>query len=424
VGPTVSDAGSPGPENPITPSAIRAALADPGGVTVEFQPIFDVRNHRTAGWEILTRFTHIPDASTGQWLTTAYAHDLGTSLEAHVLGRVLAACRLRPPGTFMTFDLTPAALGEPAIEKLVMSLGALHGLVIELTELTELTGQAGPANQADPHRRLCCRQTACNRLRHQGAKIAVNDPGTGHTELAEILALRPDIIKLDRSVVTRIDRDPAQQALVRFLGDFCGHLDAWVLVKGVERRSQLAALRDLGVPLAQGCFTGRPAPEPRPCPAKLTRKSLELPQRPGTISTLTRPVTLAWKDQPNPPGTAVLLDVHGRPASVTLPKDDGTSATTPAGMLVPPSLSLVETARRAMARPSETRFDPLVCIDRSGRVLGVVAVEDLVLALADARAAGPADSPGAQRMGQDTLRGRPPVPGSRTSAGMSHGYPR
>jgi EAL domain-containing protein (putative c-di-GMP-specific phosphodiesterase class I) len=378
-----ADGGSPGPENPaVTTSAIRAVLADPESVALSFQPILDVQGNRTAGWEILTRFTRGPDVPTDRWFAAAYEQGLGTPLEAYVLSRVLPAWRLRSPGTFMSFNITPSALGDPAIERLVMTQAPLHGLVIELTE------------QLTPHGTPRCWQSACERLRAEGAMIAIDDLGTGYAELAEILALRPDIIKLDRCVVATVDRDPAQQALVRFLGDFCGHLDAWVLAEGVERQGQLEALRALGVPLAQGWLTGRPAPEPRPCPAQLTRGSDALPRRPGTVATLVRPVILTLEQPGSRQEPAVQLDDQGRPLSVTLPSaDDEPAATTPATLLVAPDLSLVETARRSMSRAAPGRFDPLVCIDTAGHVLGVVVVQDLVLALADARSSGRASPP-------------------------------
>jgi EAL domain-containing protein (putative c-di-GMP-specific phosphodiesterase class I) len=373
-----ADGESPGPENPvITAATIRAVLADPESVAISFQPILDVQGNRTAGWEILTRFTRRPDVPTDRWFAAAYELGLGTPLEAYVLSRVLPAWRLRSPGTFMTFNITPAALGDPTIERLVAAQAPLHGLVIELTE------------QLSPHGRQRCWQAACERLRAEGAMIAIDDLGTGYSELAEILALRPDIIKLDRSVVATVDRDPAQQALVRFLGDFCGHLDAWVLAEGVERQGQLEVLRDLGVPLAQGWLTGRPAPVPRPCPAQLTRESNTTPRRPGTVATLVRAVSLTWEGRPDRHEPSIRLDDQGRPVHVTLPSSDGEpAATTPATLLVAPDLPLVETARRAMARSMPGRFDPLVCIDGTGHVLGLVAVQDLVLALADARSAG------------------------------------
>jgi EAL domain-containing protein (putative c-di-GMP-specific phosphodiesterase class I) len=361
---------------------------------VSFQPILDVRGARTAGWEILARIGDSSTVPTDQWFSAAYALGLGHQLEACVLERVLPQWRLRSPGTFMSINITPMALGVPAIEQLISGHAPLHGLVIELTE------QLVPAVQD-------CWREVCTRLRRLGAMIAIDDIGTGYAELAQILSLRPDIIKLDRGVVATVDRDPAQQALVRFLGEFSDHLDAWVLAEGVERSGQLSTLRDLGVPLAQGWFTGRPHPVPQPCPPRLTGGGPELiePGNPpphrmgpvradrpaGTVRTdlpvagLVRPACLVTMGDRLPAGceSLVLLDHGGRPAFVVEPADaDGPASRTPVSLLVPADLATADAARRAMARPRDRRYHPLVCIDPTGRVLGVLAVQDLVLALA------------------------------------------
>jgi hypothetical protein len=73
----------------------------------------------------------------------------------------------------------------------------------------------------------------------------------------------------------------------------------------------------------------------------------------------------------------------GWPVAVELPQECGEPASvSDVSLLVPPDLSTAEAARRAMSRPAQRRFDPLVCIDRTGSVLGVIAVSDLVVTLA------------------------------------------
>ena len=405
-GPTTSgDAASAvARQRTVGAAAIRAVLTDPGSIGVSFQPILDVQGARTAGWEILARLGDSSTVPTDQWFSAAYALGLGHQLEACVLERVLPQWQLRSPGTFMSINITPMALGVPAIEQLISGHAPLHGLVIELTE------QLVPAVQD-------CWREVCTRLRRLGAMIAIDDIGTGYAELAQILSLRPDIIKLDRGVVATVDRDPAQQALVRFLGEFSDHLDAWVLAEGVERSGQLSTLRDLGVPLAQGWCTGRPHPVPQPCPTRLTGDGPELvgpelvgpelvgpghrplhrtgrapADRPaGTVRAdlpvagLVRPACLVTIGDRLPAGceSLVLLDHGGRPAFVVEPADaDGPASRTPVSLLVPADLAAADAARRAMARPRDRRYHPLVCVDPTGHVLGVLAVQDLVLALA------------------------------------------
>lgn len=397
-------------------SAVRAVLACPERISVTYQPILDVSNHRTAGWEILARFADGGPVGPDRWFATAYAQDLGIDLEAAVLREAMSGYRLRSPGTFMTMNVTPAALGDPLIEALIADQAPLNGLVIELTEhlVPPVAGRW---------------QQACARLRALGALVAIDDVGTGYAEISQILELRPQIIKVDRGVIAAIENDPARQALLRFLGDFGDQLDAWLLAEGVETAAQLRIMEELGVPLAQGWLVGAPARTPRPCAAQLTGRNPLPSARPtngtwptngsrltnGTRSRHTqlaarvedvmRParVATAWQvpytgefpamrsddvEPGSPDGgeqqPVVVLDAAGMPTVVLAPAQPARpQGWSPVSLRVPPHLSLQEAARRAMARPEGFRFDPLVCVDPTGVVLGVITLQDLLLALAD-----------------------------------------
>src|SRR6476469_9160185 len=89
-------------------------------------------------------------------------------------------------------------------------------------------------------------------LRAAGAAIAVDDAGAGYASLQHIVALRPQIVKLDRSLVANLDQDEAQLAVIEALGTFCGRIDAWMVAEGIERPQEVAALQSLRVPLGQG----------------------------------------------------------------------------------------------------------------------------------------------------------------------------
>jgi EAL domain-containing protein (putative c-di-GMP-specific phosphodiesterase class I) len=92
----------------------------------------------------------------------------------------------------------------------------------------------------------------------------VDDAGAGYASFRHILQLRPDVIKVDMSLVSRIDSDPAQQALVGSLLAFAQQSDAVLLAEGVERQGELDELGRIGVPLVQGFLLGRPVVPPLP----------------------------------------------------------------------------------------------------------------------------------------------------------------
>lgn len=95
-------------------------------------------------------------------------------------------------------------------------------------------------------------------LRARGFKIAVDDAGAGYSSLHAIAQLRPDIVKIDRSLVRGIDRHGSRRSLFNTLAEHALHIGAQVLAEGVETEDELATIIDMGVPLVQGYLLGRP----------------------------------------------------------------------------------------------------------------------------------------------------------------------
>jgi EAL domain-containing protein (putative c-di-GMP-specific phosphodiesterase class I) len=96
-------------------------------------------------------------------------------------------------------------------------------------------------------------------LRQKGTRISIDDTGSGYSSLAHILKLAPDLIKLDRDLVSGIDVDPVRRALAAALVSFAAETGAQIVAEGVETEDELVVLRQLGVRYAQGYYLGRPA---------------------------------------------------------------------------------------------------------------------------------------------------------------------
>src|SRR4029077_7952771 len=73
-----------------------------------------------------------------------------------------------------------------------------------------------------------------------------------------IAELRPEFIKVDRSLITAIDADRARRALVVALLSFSGHIGARVIAEGIETQREQETLQSLGVQFGQGWLLGRP----------------------------------------------------------------------------------------------------------------------------------------------------------------------
>jgi len=100
-----------------------------------------------------------------------------------------------------------------------------------------------------------------NRVRALGWGVALDDVGVNPVSLALIPLLRPDVVKLDASVVAH-PPDAATTALVSAVAAEAERTGAVVLAEGIETQEHLAAARAAGAHLGQGWLFGRPAPEP------------------------------------------------------------------------------------------------------------------------------------------------------------------
>ena len=99
-------------------------------------------------------------------------------------------------------------------------------------------------------------------LRKLGISVSIDDFGTGYSSLSYLQKLRIDNLKIDRSFIRDVPRDPDALALTTALVSLAHSLGMKVIVEGVETRQQLDAIRAIGSDIAQGFLLGRPAPMP------------------------------------------------------------------------------------------------------------------------------------------------------------------
>jgi EAL domain-containing protein (putative c-di-GMP-specific phosphodiesterase class I) len=143
-------------------------------------------------------------------------------------------------------------LRDPGFTDLVLGVLTETGLppaalVLEITESVLVD-----ADGATSHLRA---------LRAHGVRIAIDDFGTGYSSLAYLHTLPVDILKIDRTFVSRHDGPPSPRE-VGFLRAILQMADSQGLIavaEGVETEAQAALLRELGCPLVQGFHYARPA---------------------------------------------------------------------------------------------------------------------------------------------------------------------
>ena len=224
----------------------RTLLEQPHAVRPVFQPLVSLPAGEIVGYEALARFDDGRGLPPSWWFAQAHRFGLGLKLEAEAV-RVAMAQPGRPPGTFLSVNLSPSALRSPQVRAVLPD--DLSGLVIEITEQEEILHEDNEALQK-----------ALAPLRARGARIAVDDAGAGYAGLQQVLRMQADVIKLDRSLVSGVNTDRVKAALVRSLVHFAAETDADLCAEGIETIEELQTLGELGVSLAQGFALGRPAP--------------------------------------------------------------------------------------------------------------------------------------------------------------------
>ena len=217
-------------------------LENPDAVRPVFQPIVSLRTGEVMAYEALARFEDQHRRPPSWWFAQAHRFGLGARLEAEAI-RAALAVEGRPPGVSLSVNVSPSALRSP--EVLAALPDDLDGVILEITEHEQVLDPAAL-------------QTALAPLRERGACVAVDDAGEGYAGLQQVMRMRADFIKLDRSLIADLHVDRAKMALVGALVSFAASTGAELCAEGVEQAEELRVLAALGVTYAQGYALARP----------------------------------------------------------------------------------------------------------------------------------------------------------------------
>ena len=220
------------------------SVIDDARFTIHYQPIFRIQDHELVGHEALTRFMAEPVRSPDQWFDEAIDIGLNVQLELAVIRRILADLHRFPSGTYVSINISPETILRGDIQNHFVGVPH-HRIVLEVTEHASVGDYDMISRMLEP-------------LRSLGVRVAVDDAGSGYASFRHILRLKPDIIKLDASLIHQIDKDPGSRALAAAIVRFAEQTDCIVVAEGVETKSELAVLLALDINKAQGYLLGRP----------------------------------------------------------------------------------------------------------------------------------------------------------------------
>lgn len=223
-----------------------------------YQPIVGLNNSEIIGFEALVRWQHptrgllgpgvfIPLAEEtglidkiGEWVLEQAIKDLvkwrdvvGHNIEDIYVSVNLAVQQLRNPSLVQRVGQLLERYGLPA-----------RNLVLEVTESTLIT---------EPDQV----KSTMNQLRSLGARLAIDDFGTGYSSLGYIQDYTFEILKIDRSFVSRLSGSTNQQIVMAVI-DMAQQLGVKTVAEGIEELEQAEILTDLGCDFGQGYLYSKP----------------------------------------------------------------------------------------------------------------------------------------------------------------------
>lgn len=99
------------------------------------------------------------------------------------------------------------------------------------------------------------------RFRDSGYLIVIDDFGCEHSNIDRLIQIHPDIIKIDRNIISGIEKDPYRQSILKSIHSLADMTGSLCLAEGVETLEELRTCHMLGVDLYQGFVIAHPDPD-------------------------------------------------------------------------------------------------------------------------------------------------------------------
>jgi diguanylate cyclase (GGDEF)-like protein len=228
-----------------------------GELHVEYQPVVAVADGRITGLEALLRWTHPTRGAVSATTIIPLAEQSGlidevgrwvlcqACLDLHRLQHLDHDHDLQMAVNVSTHQLMAADFTGLIDAVLAETHTDPAQLTVELTESVFIT---------DSERALI----VLNDLKDLGVRLALDDFGTGYSSLSYLKQFPVDVVKIDQSFITDLDRDPTSRHIVKAIVGLAHDLNLTVIAEGVETASQYTGIVALNCDAYQGFYFARP----------------------------------------------------------------------------------------------------------------------------------------------------------------------
>lgn len=226
--------------------------------TTHFQPIVDVREGRIHGHECLVRLFLDRPYNGGEIMEAAVGRGRTHIFDSYMRQlSVRSAAAQNHPGAKVFINFLPSSIYDPAfcmkstLQAMAETALTPADIVFEVVESERIL---------DP-RHL---QRICNYYRDGGFGFALDDVGTGSNSLQMVCDLRPDYIKIDKSLISGLGQS-MYRSTVRKISELAAEFSVNVIAEGIEDARTAAVCLDAGIRYMQGYYFGRPSADMRTC---------------------------------------------------------------------------------------------------------------------------------------------------------------
>ena len=245
---------------PDRAQALDAVLSE-RDLVCHYQPIWNLKSGDLLAVEALARLPHEhgfdgPSQAFDVAERAGRVHELDTLC----VTRALEGAEQLPAGAALFVNVAPQTLDRDADGDTWLADAVGRSKLQPSQVVIEVTERVGAPTETVLR--------SIEHLRAAGLRIAIDDVGVGNSGLEMLRRVRPDFVKIDRTVVTESRTDPGARAVLAAIAAFASESGAYVIAEGIENDELLELVRESGGGLgvrapridgAQGYRLGRPA---------------------------------------------------------------------------------------------------------------------------------------------------------------------
>lgn len=208
-----------------------------------YQPIFDIESFKAVKYESLVRLLTKDRKiiSPGMFLTQIVNTTVYKELTKKVIEYNLST--INQKNIHISINLLPSDILDKDLINYLLSISSRfkNNITIELLESENIQDYNILRDNV-------------NRLRENGYKIALDDFGSGYSNLMHIVELRFDYLKIDGNIIRKIDKDPISYSIVKATKAFAKELNIDVVAEFISSKDIFDRVKEIGIKYGQGNF--------------------------------------------------------------------------------------------------------------------------------------------------------------------------